>query len=170
MKNLFKLTIAALIVVGTSVSLKAQTSNINATADVQQAISFNAVSNLAFGTVLPGNDKSITKETVGDAGSFDIDGTSSQAVTIGFTLPTQLTSANASATMPIQFSTTDAGWDGDGTPATLTAFDPSVSYGGASFDGTGNLFIFLGGTVQPTITQAAASDYTAVITLNISYQ
>lgn len=170
MKNLSKLAVIALLFVGTSVSLKAQTQNINATADVQAAISFNAQTNLVFGTVLPGNDKSIDKGTAPDAGSFDIDGTASQAVNISFTLPTDLTSSNASATMPIQFSTTDAGWDADGTPATLTEFDPSTSYTGASFDGTGNLFIYLGGTVQPTITQAAASDYTAVVTLNISYQ
>ncbi len=167
MKKLVSLFVFATFFVAANVN--AQSFDIAANANVIAAVTVTP-GDLEFGNVTPDIAKSIDK-AVADAGNFDFVGSATAGVDLTFTLPSNLTSATAGgATMPISFSATDAGWDADGTPGTLTAFDPNSTYTGASFDGSGFLYVYIGGTVTPGSSQAAASDYTATISLEVSYQ
>lgn len=47
-------------------------------------------------------------------------------------------------------------------------FDPSASYGDASFNASGRLDVFIGGTVEPTASQAAGN-YTGDVTITVDY-
>lgn len=147
----------------------AQTKTVQATGTVLQPISFTNATNLTFGTALfPGISKTVGISDAG-AATFDIAGEADKGVTVTFTLPTELTLTTGSATMPITFASTDAGYSTTDDPSGATTFDPGAGAATTTLGTTsGLLYVWLGGTVDPAINQTAG-DYAADITLDVAY-
>ena len=142
---------------------------IQATATVISSLSILGSNNLVFGSVTPGINKIVPRTSVGFAGEWSITGTSLAELSLTLTLPTVLDHTSTAATMPISFSSTDAAFsDGSGSQSVPNAVvdpnGPSVFRLGAG----GQLFVWLGGTVQPAIAQSGG-DYTSNVTLTIAY-
>ncbi|MEE8148890.1 MAG: hypothetical protein V3T75_00430 [candidate division Zixibacteria bacterium] len=142
---------------------------IQATATVISSLSILGSNNLVFGSVTPGINKIVPRTSAGFAGEWSITGTSLSELSLTFTLPTVLDHSSVAATMPISFNSTDAALsDGTGSQSTPNAvFDPngpSVFRLGAG----GLLFVWIGGTVQPSVAQSGG-DYASNVTLTIAY-
>jgi hypothetical protein len=143
-------------------SANAQSSNIQATATVLSAISVTGT-NLAFGNVTPGVNKTIAITDAG-AGKYAVTKAASSSVSLAFTLPANLT--NGANTLPI--GTWTGGYNNTAdVPGGATAFTPSatptvVPTGGA------NLWVYVGATVSPGAAQAALT-YTGTVTMSIAY-
>lgn len=141
----------------------AQSANINAVANVFQAITVTGAQNLDFGNVFPNVVKSIA---VADptSGRFDLTGQASAPVQVAFTLPgTLISGAN---TLPI------GTWTGCTSPTTsaagCTAFTPSGAPTSTAFSGVGALSVFVGATVLPAPAQPAGA-YSGTVTLTANY-
>lgn len=141
----------------------AQSANINVTANVFQAIVVSGTQALDFGSVFPGVDKTIAPSAA-SSGRFSATGQASSNVNMTFTLPANL--VNGGNNLPINSWTGCRDTDND--PAGCTGFTPSAAATAAAFSGAGELFIFIGATVQPAANQAAGA-YTAVATLTLAY-
>jgi len=141
----------------------AQSANINAIANVFQAITVTGANTLDFGNVFPGVAKTIAVANA-SAGRFDLSGQGSAPVQLTFTLPTNLTSSGNN--LPI------GTWTGCTNPTNSTAgctsFTPSGTPTGSAFGGAGTLFVFVGATVTPGAAQPAGS-YTGTVTLTANY-
>ena len=158
---------AAYLVVATfllATPLAAQNSaSADVTATVQQPITVTKNSDLSFGSVFPGLDKSIAV-TAGGAAKFTVSGQASTAVNLTFSLPSTITSGGNSMTVGTwvgHFSGTDQTTGG-------TAFTPGASATAATLSGTGALFVYVGATVQPTVSQASGS-YSGSMTMTVVY-
>jgi hypothetical protein len=163
-----KKLILTTVLVAFAVSVYAQPNNadIAATATVQSPITVTAGNDLEFGNVFPGVSKSVAR-TVAEAGAFTVLGQASSTVYLNFTLPSNLEfGAN---NMPITFSTTDAGSNTTDNQGAATAFDPSEDDYQRTLSGSGELFVWIGGTVNPTESQVAGA-YSADITLTVTYE
>jgi len=154
--------VAALLTLG-ALPAKAQSANINAVANVFQAITVTGAQTLDFGNVFPGVNKTILA-TAGTAGRFDLAGQISAPVQVAFALPTNLTSGANNLAI--------ATWTGCTSPTTssagCTAFTPSGTATTTAFSGAGALSVFVGATVSPTPTQASGA-YTGIVTLTANY-
>lgn len=145
--------------------LSAQSANISATATVLSPIVVTAGNPLAFGNVTPGVAK-VVAANAASAGTFSLVGQAAQGIQISFTLPTNLTSGVNN--LPIGtwtglFNTTNV-------TGSATAFTPSASAtNGTTAAGTGNFFVWVGGTVTPAAAQAAGT-YTGSVTMSVVYQ
>lgn len=169
-KNRF-LAVILMIVIGLAVPTQAQESAINqATATVLSALTILGNNDLVFGSVTPGIDKSVDKATVGFAAEWEILGAPGAELAINFSLPTDLLLIDSTVTMPVVFNNTDASFE-DGTGAGQTApagllnpLGPAAERLGVG----GTLFIWLGGTVQPGLTQTGGA-YAADVILTVAY-
>jgi hypothetical protein len=133
------------------------------TAVVQQPIAVTKDADLVFGDVFPGLSKTIDVTDAG-AAEFEIAGQASANVNLTFTLPTTLTSGGNSLTVTSWtgiYNTTNSASSG-------TTFTPSTSATSSTLSGTGALFVFVGATVSPPVTQAAGT-YTGTLTLTVVY-
>lgn len=140
--------------------------SINATANVLRPVTVAAQNNLDFGNVFPGVNASVAL-TDATAGRWQVSGETSAEVTLGLTLPANLTSG--ANTLPISFGATDAGYNVANDASTASTFDPSAgATTNLSGDPTGQLWVWIAGTVSPTASQAAGS-YTGTITLTVDY-
>ncbi|HEX5437844.1 MAG TPA: DUF4402 domain-containing protein [Gemmatimonadaceae bacterium] len=146
----------------------AQTGTINATATVLEPITISGTSELQFGTVFPGVAKTIAVSDAG-AGEFTVGGDGGAQVAVSFNLPTNL--ASGGNNLPIgswagYLNTTNSATSGGST------FTPSGTAFNANLSGTtgtaGSMFVFLGATVTPTITQVAGT-YTNTVTMTVAY-
>jgi len=150
--------------------LKAQESaSIKATATVLPAMRVMGIHDLMFETVIPGANKSVDKATIGRAGEFEITGHDSAEISIDLELP-QYIYRDSTASMRISFNSTDASYDdgsGGGQSSPVGIFNPNGPTTLRLGD-TGQMSIWIGGTVYPTITQTGG-DYSADITLTASY-
>jgi len=141
--------------------------DISASADVQMPLSVIGSSDLNFGIVFPGVNKSVAYGDAANAGQWDIVGAAGAEVTLSFTaLPANLESGGNR--LAIVYGTTDAAHNTTDDPATGTAFDPAVGATADAHAVSGALFVWIGGTVQPLETQPTGV-YTATITLDVSY-
>ena len=135
----------------------------NVTATVQQPITVTKNNDLSFGSVFPGLDKPIAV-TAGGAAKFTVAGQASTPVNLTFTLPATI--ANGGNTLPI------ASWTGHHATTDVTSggttFTPSASATAATLSGTGGLFVYVGETAQPTVTQAGGS-YSGSMTMTVVY-
>ncbi|HKI94943.1 MAG TPA: DUF4402 domain-containing protein [Gemmatimonadales bacterium] len=143
----------------------AQNATISATATVLTPLTVTAGNDLAFGTVYPGVPASVLP-TAATAGSFSISGVASAGLTVQFTLPANLIDA-ASDNLPITFGTADAAYNQANSQSGTTAFDPNSPVT-AALSGTGNFYVWIGGTVAAAGNQPAGS-YTGTITLTAAY-
>ena len=132
-------------------------------ATVQQPITVTKNNDLSFGTVFPGVDKSIAV-TAGGAAKFTVAGQASTPVNLTFTIPATIASGGNNLTLASwtgHFATTDVTSGG-------TSFTPSASATTATLSGSGALYVYVGATAQPTVTQAAGS-YSGSMTMTVVY-
>lgn len=135
--------------------------SLNVTASVQQPITVVAANALAFGNVFPGVAKAIPLASP-SAGRFDVTGQANAPVNMTFVVPANLTlGAN---NLPITFT---GSWNGINDPAG-TAFTPSAAATAATFSATGTLFVFVGGTVTPVVSQAPGG-YSGTVQMTVVY-
>jgi hypothetical protein len=158
-------TVLALALVATAATAQAQSANINVTANVFQALTVVGNSNLDFGNVFPGVNKTIGV-TDATAGKYSVTvGQAGANVNLSFTLPTDLVGPGA-VLLPVgswtgHWATTDVTSGG-------TSFTPSAANTAAALSGTGLLFVYIGAQASPGAAQAAGA-YTAVATMTVAY-
>jgi len=140
--------------------------DILAQANVMTPIQVAAEQDLLFGNVIPGSNKSIAVDNP-SAGRWLVQGTAGAEVDLDFTtLPVALTSGANS--MPIVYGATDAGHHTSNDPFSAVLFDPAVSALANIGSPAATLYVWVGGTVQPVLAQAAGL-YTGTITLTATY-
>jgi len=140
--------------------------SITAQANVLTPVSVTPQQDLDFGNVIPGTNKSVAI-TGATAGRWLVEGTADAEVDLDFTaLPATL--SNGPDTLPIVYSSVDAGHNAVNVPGGATVFDPTT--GTTTNIGTpgATLFVWIGGTVQPAGVQPAGL-YTGTITLQATY-
>jgi hypothetical protein len=168
-KPCFFLLFAIIIATGSDYVMAQEYGTIQATATVLPSMSVIGTNDLMFETVMPGTPKIVDKATIGRAGAFEITGFNSAEISLDFDLPVALL-LDSTATMPINFGNTDASYD-DGTAGGQTAPVAAINPNGPLTlrlgDG-GQMFLWIGGTVDPGITQTGG-DYAADITLSVVY-
>ncbi len=155
------LAVLAITLVGATAA-QAQSANITATAVVQTPLTVTGAASLDFGNVFPGVVKSIAPTAAG-AGRFSIAGQAAAQVILTFTLPTNLT--NGANNLPI--GTFLGGQFATNTQASQTAITPTAPVT-TNLGAAGTLFVWLGATVTPTITQVAGT-YNGTITMAVVY-
>ena len=165
MKKLF-VTIAVLVVLVLTQDIFAQqtpvTDNISAKGTVITHISVTAKRDLDFGNdIVPGVIKTVDKAAA-NSGKFSLAGQPNREMSITFTLPSNLVSGEN--TMPITFTTTDAGYQ---TGESLVGFNPAAVQN-ASFSATGTMDVYLGGKVTPAAGQVSGF-YTAPVNISLQY-
>jgi hypothetical protein len=149
---------------GTAARVNAQNSaSATVTANVQQPITVTKNNDLSFGQVFPGLNNSVAV-TASGAAAFAVQGQNSANVNLTFTLPTSI--ANGSNTLPLAnwvalYNTTNSASSG-------TSFTPSSSATSATLSSTGFLYVFLGATAQPSVSQVAGT-YTGTATMTVVY-
>ena len=142
---------------------QAQSASINATATVVTPLTVTGSAPLAFGNVFQGVNE-IVAHSDANSGRFSVTGFGTSQVALTFTLPTNLSSG--ANTLPINT------WDirSNGTNVVAGATAMTVTSGtpvNANLVG-GNLFLFVGARVTPSLTQAQGA-YTAPIVLAAAY-
>lgn len=133
------------------------------TATVQQPITVTKNNDLSFGTVFPGVAKTIAV-TAGGAAKFTVAGQASTPVNLTFSIPATIASGGNTLTLASwsgHFATTDVTSGG-------TTFTPSASATTATLSGLGALYVYVGASAQPTVTQAAGS-YSGPMTMTVVY-
>ncbi len=172
--KLWLVLFAGFFVLATAPETKAQESGtIQAIATVISGLRVDGNRDLNFGSVMPGVNKSVDKQTDGTfAGQWTITGTPSSEVTIDFVLPTYMYTVDSIASLPINFGNSDAAYD-DGTGGGQTAPAGELNPNGPSapkdlgaIDGT--IIVWIGGTVVPAVWQTGG-DYTGDIVLTAAY-
>jgi Domain of unknown function (DUF4402) len=121
---------------------------------------------LSFGVVLPGMATSITPSDPVNAGRYEIRGAKNAEVRIDFQLPTALVAPDGTP-MSLTISAGDGGYADQPNVRSQQAFDPNLPLI-VSLGKSGKLYLWLGGTVLPTPTQAGG-DYSATITVTVAY-
>lgn len=156
------LAVVALLAIGASTA-QAQSATISATATVLTPLTLTGTADLAFGNVYPGVAKVVAP---GDAtsGRFSFAGAANAQVSFNF--PSNPSNLTGPGSLPI--GTYTGLHNTTNSPTGATAFTPGVTAVLANLSGTGALFLFIGATVSPTVTQAAGA-YTGTITLNAVY-
>jgi hypothetical protein len=146
-----------------------------ATATVLTALTVTAPQDLQFGDVLQGVPNSVDKGTdlaggIG-AGIFRISGSAANEVTAYMQLPDYISLADGSDRMVISFASDDANYNATAaaTPSTAgaTSCDPH-SIPNLTLSAAGDMALFLGGTVFPTVDQTAGA-YSGDIVLTVAY-
>lgn len=152
----------------------AQIPSSSVTADavvVNGGMTISTLRDLAFGTVIKGVATTVLP-TAPTAGAFQVTGSANAFATISFTLPAVLTNIQAlpGSTMPITFSGTSARWNRAVNDAAAgTAFDPaSGAVGRFGPPPNPNLYIWLGGTVNPALT-AKPGIYQGTVVVSLTY-
>ena len=159
-------TLVVLSIALGATSAFAVTGDITATANVLQPLSVsNNLRDLDFGDVFPGVNKSIAY-TDFSSGKWQATGEAGKEVAMSFTLPANLVSGVN--TMPINFGANDAAWNTADAVGAATSFDPAAGATEFLDAATGNMYVWVGGTVAPAGAQAAGV-YSATITLDVVY-
>lgn len=140
------------------------TASITASATVAGALTATGVRGLSFGTVIANFPRTVAT-TDATSGHFRLDGGVNAEVDVTFSsLPATLSDGGAN-TLGITYSathnTTDAGGSG-------TIFTPSSGLTTRLDAASGQLHIYIGGTVSPVVGQAPGL-YQGTITLDASY-
>jgi hypothetical protein len=169
MYNLHKsvLALCAMIIfTGLAASQLRAQATVQATGTVLQPIQMSGT-NLSFGNnIFPGIDKQVTRTNT-NAAQFDISGEAGKEIVANFTLPSDLT--DGANNLPIVFNALDAAHAGISTDqSSATSFDPNSPLTTTLDATSGELYVWLGGTVTPDKNQPAGT-YSADITLDIAY-
>lgn len=167
MRRLLILLVALLV--GAAGVEAQESASIQALATVISSLSIVGTNNLLFGVVTPGVTRAIDKSTVGFAGEWEITGTGSAEISLDFSLPDSLRTADSLGAMRIDFSNIDASYsDGTGDQVSPTGvLDPNAQ--AARPIGVGGIMtVWIGGTVYPRVSQTGG-DYSAEILLTVAY-
>lgn len=167
--------LAMLIAAGLVLSVAEETTaqevaTIQATATVVSSLTIVGSQGLVFGTVTPGTPASVATSAVGFAGQFDLTGSVSAELQLTFTLPSVLTESGSGSTMPVSFSSTDVSYanqvaDNQSSPSgTIDPNGPNA----IRLSATGSMFVWVGGTVSPGISQTGGN-YTQDVLLTVVY-
>ena len=139
---------------------------------VTTGMTITTLRDLNFGTVIKGVATTVTPIAV-NAGEWEVNGSANAFVVISFTLPTLLTNIQAlpGSTMPISFNATSAIWRrATNNPAGGNTFDPAAgAVGRLGPPPNPNLYIWLGGTVNPAPT-AKPGIYQGNVIVSLIYQ
>jgi hypothetical protein len=145
-----------------------------ATATVLAVLSVTATDPLAFGSVFQGVPTSVGNQTA-NAGVFTITGNGGSGISVYMQLPDYLSTASGDDRMVVAFGATDASVDttanvvptsfGSGWANTNPHNFPAATVIGLPANRTA---IFLGGSVFPTVDQAAGA-YSADIVVTVAY-
>ena len=164
---------ALLALLSTSVAAQGASTSGTITALVAGVpITFLNLQDLNFGTVTRGVPRTVAQNTA-SAGKVRVAGTPNAFAQIRFTLPTQLPNIQAvpGINMPISFAANSARWRRRSDAAGGgTIFNPAIGVNNARFGGAARpyFFVYLGGTVTPSATQAPGI-YQGTIILTITY-
>ncbi|MEX2466273.1 MAG: hypothetical protein WD995_05150 [Gemmatimonadota bacterium] len=165
MSKLTMTVVAAAILAFPGLASAQASASVQALATVLAPISVSNLQDLQFGDVIPGVATTIAP-SAGDAGQYAVSGAGVLEVTLDFgTLPATLDHTLSASTLPLSFGAGSAGV-GTTTGVVATTFDPSSTYT-ANLSG-GDLFVFIGGTVAPDVSQEAG-DYEGTITMTVAY-
>lgn len=160
--TLIAAVLALTVAVPTTVSAQ-QSASILAQATVQTPLTVTGVSNLDFGNVFPGVNPTVLLTDAG-AGHFQVVGVLNAEVDVSFSsLPATLTSGGNS--IAISYS---GGWNPAANPAAATAFTPASGLTDRLDGATGEMHVYLGGTLTVPANQPAGL-YQATITLDAAY-
>jgi hypothetical protein len=137
---------------------------ITATAVVATPIAVTGLLDLDFGTVMPSFGRTILVSDA-TAGHFQVDGSASAEISLAFSiLPTDLT--DGVNNLPVAFT---ALHNTIADPTGGTTFTPSVGVAATNLDATtGQLHVYVGGTVTAAANQVAGS-YSAQVELTAAY-
>jgi hypothetical protein len=164
MKKLLAGVAAVLVLTTLAGQAQAQSATIGARASVQQALTVSAVDSLILGSAFPNTTRTVLP-TDASSGSFNLAGAANAEVQMNLTLPANLTfGAN---NLPISFGASAGSWNTANSRAGSTTFDPSTTLTQRLDGSTGNLYVYVGGTVSPTVQPAGA--YKGSITLTAAY-
>ena len=148
-------------------SAQAQVSaSISADAVVQIALAASAGDNLDFGAVFPGTTRNILPSDP-SSGSFQLLGSANAEVSLTFDLTGAQNLVNGVNNLPVTYSSTSAAHNVLNSRAGATVFDPNVSLTRRLDAVTGELWLFIGGSVSPAA--QPAGPYTGTIVLNAAY-
>jgi hypothetical protein len=156
-----KLILVAVLLLTVSALLFAQSTTANITANVNATLTITRLTDLAIGNVNQGATVTIVSN-VAAASSFLVTGAASSATTVTVTFPANLTSG--ANTMP--FTGQIPRWNTVAGAGTSTAF-PALTGGTTNTNGTGNLWVYVGGGVTAAAAQAVGS-YSGTITVAVT--
>lgn len=127
---------------------------------------------LDFGSVIKGVATTL-QPTAATAGAWQVTGSPNAFVIISFTLPATLTNIQAlpGSTMPISFNATSARWNrANNNAAAGTPFNPATgTVGRLGPPPNPNMYIWIGGTVNPALT-AKPGIYQGTVIVSLVYQ
>jgi spore coat protein U-like protein len=171
MKRLFVALLVALAPATAAAQGTSSTTNVTVLV-AGAAITFTNLQNLNFGTVTRGVPATVVQNTAA-AAKVRVAGSANAFTQIRFTLPAQLPNIQAvpGINMPITFAANSARWRRtNDNPGGGTIFNPAVGVNNARFGNAANpyFYVYLGGTVSPTATQAPGI-YQGTIILTITY-
>lgn len=168
--NRFSLIGAVLILVGAGTPTQAQEmAVIQATATVISSLTITGSNNLNFGSVTPGVNMIVARTSTGFAGEWSISGTSSAELSLTFTLPDSLTHESAALGMPVSFNSNDAAYsNGSGSQSVPNGVIDPNGPSTATIGIGGQMLIWIGGTVQPSVSQTGGN-YSGNVTLTLAY-
>ena len=169
-RSRFALFAGAVALFAVASNADAQSASIVATANVQTPLTVTKGYDLNFTTVFPGVAKTVSPATGGAASAaasqVTIAGQANAEVAVSFVLPTAL--SNGGATMPLSFSAAAGCWNTAFNQSGCTTYDPSLTLTQRLHATSGNMYVWLGGTVTPAANQVAGT-YTANVTMNVAY-
>jgi hypothetical protein len=158
MKNL--ILVAILLIIVSSLSF-GQSATVTAT--VNAVLSITTDNNLVIGNVVKGTTKTIASNAAG-AAAFTITGEPSTQTIVTVTFPSNLLDGSSNTLpftgqIPIHNTAADQG--------TATAY-PGLAGGNASTNGSGNLYVYVGGGVTAAVGQTSGN-YAGTINVNVVY-
>jgi len=165
MRGIFYSLMAVLLFV--SFGIAQEQESIDAKATVLAPISFPDKRDLDFGSeVLPGRTYTVLPGNATQAGRFELLGAGSKEVSLSFSLPGNLTGPGDN--IAITFSATSATHATNSDYVTgANSFNPA-SGATTSLNGSGSLYIAIGGEIEPPSDQLAG-EYSGTITLTVAY-
>ena len=158
----------ALCLIATGDNPQAQESaSIQALATVVTTLSVKGTNDLQFLTVGLSETKSVDKTAVGRAGEWSVLGQAGDEVTLDFVVPSNLTSGVYN--LPISFSDTDASYANDplNDQSNPTAIIDPAGVTTTVLGASGDLMVWIGGTVNPTPGQSSGS-YSGTVELLVT--
>ncbi len=154
----------ALVAAGATTAQAQNNATMNVTANVFRPITVAADRNLVFGNVFPGQGAQGMALGSPAAGHFSITGEPSASVSMAFVVSPLSQGAN---TLPLTLNATYNTVDNAAGTSIVTFVAPTATTlsGGAS----GQLFVYVAGTVTPAANQVAGN-YSGTIQLTVIYQ
>lgn len=167
-KKLFSLFVTLLFMPFIAMAQGQDDSSIEVTARVMETLTVIAVNDLDFGDVLQGVNKTINPDAA-EAGRFDVSGEAGSEIDITFTLPTELElETDPSQVMVISFSSTSGIYNTTNDAGAGNSFNPADGATAMINSGSGELYVFIGGMIEPTVSQFPGN-YEGTITLTVEY-